>query len=205
MTKRQWIELIIDYLAGGACPADLRGKYHPRVVEELFGLVYSDIIYQVHANAVRYKDFSQFDNYVKSYGNVPVLYDQDRDEYYSVIPGAFINLPENRGIRMVAPMQSQKDKLWYTENNNADVREELEGQIVVNYMSYYIESGKTYYRNFDSTFTKFLFKLVSPVSAFDDEDQLGLPATQATSVFNMLTDMLRKRPMEKQTNDNANV
>ncbi len=38
MTKRQFVELIQDRLSGGDMPDDMKGKMHPRVIEEWLGL-----------------------------------------------------------------------------------------------------------------------------------------------------------------------
>ncbi len=44
MTKRQFVELIQDRLSGGDMPDDMKGKMHPRVIEEWLGLALIEIL-----------------------------------------------------------------------------------------------------------------------------------------------------------------
>lgn len=203
MTREQFTSLIIDYLAGGICPADLRGRYHPQIIDKYVEMAYGDILYGVNANAVNFRDFGQLDSYTKAYKNVQVAHDSDRDEFYSILPATTVELPKNRGIRLISPMQDQKSKFWYSENNTADVFEELEVGTIVNKTRYYVEGNKVYYRNYDENITDLLFKLVVPFSEFDDDEEVPIPAQQSTQVFNMIVTLLRQKPPEKQTNDNT--
>jgi hypothetical protein len=202
MLKSQWLDLTVDWLAGGACPADLRGRYDKRIIEKYLEIVYSDIIYNTHRNAVQYSDYSQFDAYVKAYNDVPVLYDKPRNEYYCEMPAPCIELPKNRGVRLVAPMKAQRYRFIPTENNNADVRDALGTQSIVGYISFYREGGRVYFRNFNTDYEKLLFKLLVPFSEFDDDDPIGIPAISSSQVFASIVQLMLQRPPEKNTNDN---
>lgn len=202
MTKEQAVELTIDYLAGGACPSDLRGKYHPEIVSKYWEMCYGEILYQINANAIDYRDFGQLDSYVKAYKDVPVLYDSSRDEHYSLLPASVVQFPKNRGIRSISPSQDQRAKFWYSDNNTDDVYSELEVGKIINRVRYYVENNKVYYRNYDPNFTKLLFKLVVPFSEFSDTENIAIPAQQNAQVFNMIVNLLRQKPAEKNTNDN---
>jgi hypothetical protein len=207
MTKEQWVSLLVDYMAGGDCPADLRGRYHPIDVADYFSLLYSSVIFQVHGNAVRYRDYAQFDSYVKAYNNVTVQYDTDRNEYYCLMPAEIISLPENRGIRSISPMKDQSTKFWYSDNNTADIYKELEVNKIINKVSYYVEGNKVYFRNFDTNYINdgLLFKIIVSLNAIADTDEIGLPAQMSGEIFVMLTNLLKSRPAEKQTNDNTSI
>lgn len=205
MTKEQAVEITIDYLAGGSCPADLRGKYHPEIVSKYWEMVYGEILYQINANAIDYRDFGQLDSYVKAYKNVAVLYDAERDEHYSLLPASVVQLPKNRGIRSISPMQDQKVKFWYSDNNTDDVYSELEVGKIINRVRYYVENNKVYYRNYDHNFTGLLFKLIVPFSEFADEDNIAIPAQQNMQVFNMIVSLLRQAPPEKQSTNNTSI
>jgi len=202
MTCEKFVELIVDYLAGGSCPADLRGKYHPLIVREYASLVYGEILYQINANAIDYRDFGQLDSYVKAYKNVAVQYDAERDEHYSLLPASVVQLPKNRGIRSISPSQDQRQKFWYSDNNTDDVYSELEVGKIINRVRYYVENNKVYYRNYDHNFTGLLFKLIVPFSEFADTENIPIPAQQNSQVFNMIVNLLRQKVSEKNTNDN---
>jgi hypothetical protein len=204
MNKGSWTELIISHVAGGAVPSDLDSRYHPLTIGKLFDVVYESLIYQVSANQIMYRDYGQLDAYTKAFKDVPILHDADRDEYYSIIPSPIINLPLNRGIRLISPMQDQKNRFWYSENNSVDVWSELESQQVMGYVSFYVEGDRVYYREMKDQFLNFglLFKNVVPLSEFDDEDELGIPAQKSMEIFAMITEMLMKRKNEDSVEDN---
>jgi hypothetical protein len=202
LTKEKFVALVVDYLAGGTCPADLMGKYHPLVIEEYLSLVYGEILYQVNANAIDYRDFGQLDSYVKAYKDVAVLYDAERDEHYSILPASVVQFPKNRGIRSISPLQDQRAKFWYSDNNTDDVYSELEVGKIIDRTRYYVENNRVYYRNYDHNITSLLFKLVVPFSEFSDEDNIAIPAQQNAQVFNMIVNLLRQKVAEKNTNDN---
>jgi len=109
MTKAEFTELVVRYLSGGDCPADVMGKYHPAVAEKYIEMAYGDILMQLPS--------SQLDAYVKAYNNVTVSFDSARDEYYSELPSTIISLPMGRGVRLISPQQEQKLKFIYTANN----------------------------------------------------------------------------------------
>lgn len=205
MTKEQFTALAISYLAGGTAPSDIRGHYHPQIIEKYIELAYGEILYGVNANAIDYRDFGQLDSYVKAYKNVAVQYDAERDEHYSLLPASVVQLPKNRGIRSISPSQDQRQKFWYSDNNTDDVYSELEVGKIINRVRYYVENNKVYYRNYDHNFTGLLFKLIVPFSEFADEDNIAIPAQQNMQVFNMIVSLLRQTPPEKQSTNNTSI
>lgn len=204
MTKRAWVELIQSHLAGGAVPADLESRLHPLIIEKYFDVVYSGLLYQVSANAIMFRDWSQLDAYCKAYKNVAISKDSARNEYYSILPASIIELPENRGIRLISPMQDQKNKFTYSTNNAEDVWSELDHEMVTNDTSFYREGGNVYYRKLDTACITpgLLFKLIVPLNEFDDDEEIGIPGQQSAQVFSMITDMLLRRPPEDVIEDN---
>lgn len=205
MNKREYVALCIDYFSGGASPADLRGRYDERIMERYFEMFYLDTIYNIHRNAVVYSDYAQFDAYAKPYENVPILFNENRNEYYSVLPATPVSLPKNRGIRQISPMQSQEYKFWPAKNNDADVRTALEGQSVIGYTSYYRESGNVFYRALNEIYIDkgLLFKLIVPLSEFDDSENIEIPAMNTSQIFQAIVDLMRGRPAEKKTNNDS--
>lgn len=205
MTKRAWVELIISNISGGATPADLDSRYHPLVIGKLFGVAYANIISDIAKQASKAKDWSQFDAYLKSYKNVAVLHDEDRDEYYSLLPASIIELRENRGIRLISPMQDQRNKFDYIDSDSESMWGELEAGNIPEGTQYYREGGKIYYRNFFQAYITpgLLFKLLVPLSEFDDEEEIGVPSERSIEIFNIIRDMLQKRQPEESANDNT--
>lgn len=204
MTKGQLVELIISDVAGGAIPSDLDSRYHPLVIEKYIDLVYSGILNQVSMNSIIYRDWGQLDQYCKAYKNVSCSKDYDRMEWYSELPAKIIELTKNRGIRLISPMQNQADKFKYRDNSSEDVWSALESQNVVGYTNFYREGGRVFYGNFKEDYATegLLFKLLVPMSEFDDDDEIGLPAAKSLEFVGMVRDMLLRRPPEDVAEDN---
>jgi hypothetical protein len=74
MTKAQLRDLVKDYLAGGNCPPEIKGKYHPIIIERYIEMSYNDI---VNESIQKSGDYSILDGCTKPYV-VPVVYDSSR-------------------------------------------------------------------------------------------------------------------------------
>ena len=202
MTKEGWVALIIDNVSGGATPADMDSRLHPLIVSELFSMVYSEVIYGIYTNAMTYRDFGQLDAYVKTY-TVDVSKDSDRNEFYSVLPASILNLPHDRGIKLISPLKSQKDSFKQITLDSADMWNELEAGVLASFNTFYREGTKIFYGgNYDENITKVLMKLLVPFSEFDDDEELGIPAQMSAKVFAMVKELLEKRAPEKVSNNN---
>lgn len=204
MKKEQLVELTISYVCGGAIPSDLDSRYHPLTIEKFMDIVYAGIMYQVSANAIKYRDWGQLDQYSKPFPNVPCVHDNARDEWYSTLPASIIELPMNRGIRMISPMQDQPNKFKNSDDTNADTFNELEVQNVMGYTSFYREGPKVFYRNFreDYAIPGLLYKLLIPLSEFEDEDEVGIPGQMSINFMMMVKEALDRRAPEDQDQDN---
>jgi hypothetical protein len=42
MTKQNLVDLILDWLAGGDAPSDIKGKYHPEIISKHLELTKSE-------------------------------------------------------------------------------------------------------------------------------------------------------------------
>ena len=80
-TKEQLIELVQSKLSGGDAPAQIMGRYSTQEIEKYLDMVFDDMIFQTWVSGYKFNDFSQVDNYVKTF-NLPILYDSARDEKY---------------------------------------------------------------------------------------------------------------------------
>ena len=117
MKKSEVIDLIKHQISGGDLTSDLLSRYGEQFIEKYVELAYTSIIYALQVAATKAGDYGQLDPYIKTFKNVPVICDEDRDEYYSELPCAVIPLPMARGIRMISPMRGQGVDFIYRENN----------------------------------------------------------------------------------------
>jgi hypothetical protein len=205
MTKEQLTALVIRYVTGGENTSETLSKYHPQEIELYLELAYNSVIFGLCLNAITNSDYGQLDAYRKSYKNVVVECDTDRDEYYSILPVNIISLPKNRGI-FVSPMKDQINQFVDRENNTADIYSELEVGMLPDMITYYRENSKLFY---DSRMSEeladngLLMKLIPTFSSWDDTDELPLPAGKDLEIMTRVLDLLMRKPNEDLKNDNS--
>jgi len=204
MTKRNFIDLIRHGLAGGDMVADLEGRYHEAIVEKYVELAISAVLKNVQDNAIKYKDFGQLDDYTTTFVGVAVSYDSDRDEYYSLLPAKVVKLYMNRGIRFISPNKDQSSKFLYRDNNSDDVFTELEIDSIDGTIRWYAEAQSVYYKfmTTEVAASGVLMKLIQPISALADTDELNIPAGKEDYVIDFVRKYVAKMPPEDVINDN---
>lgn len=208
MTKRNLIDLIKHRLAGGDCPQELKGKYHPKIIEKHIEIVLNYLIKTVaYKEAEREQDWGLLDSYTKTYTNVPILEDIERNEKYSVLPVNVIDLPQNRGIRFISDQQNQAMQYIYRDNNSVDIYSNLDIDRVSTKPRWYREKDKVYYsRHLSPMITGVLMKIIPNFSDLEDADESPVPSAYAKSIFDLVFQSMMGMPPEKVSNDNnANI
>lgn len=208
MTKEQFVKLIQTQLSNGNVTAALMGKYHPAEIEKFIELAYNDVVGKAYSQSQRYSDFSQLDNHIKAYKKVPVLWDQDLCEYYSILPAPIIQIPDNQAIRLISPMLDQSYAFVYEDNSSTAVFNELEVSVLDSSSSYQVEGSQIRYKSGmseDMAKAGMLMKLVVQFDSLEDEDEVYMPAGQSTLVTQIVVEYLtqRKSGPEQTKNDNT--
>lgn len=204
MKKIELIDLIIDALAGGDCPQELKGKYHPEIVKHHITLALNYLIQDiVYKEAERKNNFGYLDSYTKAFKNVEVLYDSDRDEKYSILPKTIVPLPKNRGLRMISAMKEQRYSFLYRDNNTVNIYGDLDVDSICSIPRFYVESDKVFYsEHLSDDIDKVLMKLVVDFSAYEDEDEVAIPSGYGKLVFDLVFQSMMQKGAEKMSNDN---
>ena len=208
MTKKNLIDVIIHRLANGDCPQEMKGKYHPRIIEKHVEMVSNYLIKTVaYKEAEKNNDWGLLDTYTKTFIPVEVLWDDTRKEYYSVLPVAVVDLPDNRGIRFISDQENQAVQYIYRSNNSVDVFSNLDIDRVSVKPRWYREKDKVFYsRQLMPTTTAVLMKLIPNFSDLEDDDQAPIPEAYAKSVFDLVFQAMMGMGLEKVSNDNnANI
>ena len=207
MTKEQLIDLIIDRLAGGDCPQELKGKYHPEIVSKHIGIAMNYLMQNIVLKEAERSGMSVFDAYTKTFKNVDVLTDDDRNEKYSLLPCSVVVLPENRGVRMISPMHDQKTNFVYRSNNSVSIYGHLDVNFVSDRTRFYVEGSKVFYdEHLSDDIIKVLMKLIPEFDSLDDDDEVGIPSAYGKLIFDLVIQSMLGKPPEKMSNDNnANV
>ena len=207
MTKEQLIDLIIDRLAGGDCPQELKGKYHPEIVSKHIGIAMNYLMQNIVVKEAERSGTSVYDAYTKTFKNIEVLFDSDRNEKYSVLPCSIIVLPENRGVRMISPMHDQKTNFVYRANNSVSIYGHLDVNFVSDRTRFYVEGSTVFYdEHLSDDINKVLMKLIPEFDSLDDDDEVGIPSAYGKLIFDLVIQSMLGKPPEKMSNDNnANV
>jgi hypothetical protein len=148
-----------------------------------------------------------FDAYTKTYKNVEVLTDEDRNEKYSILPCSVVVLPDNRGVRMISPMHDQKNSFVYRSNNSLNIYGNLDVDAVSKRTRFYVESNNIFYdAHLSDDITQLLMKLIPEFDSLDDDEEVGIPSAYGKLIFDLVIQSMLGKPLEKMSNDNnANV
>ena len=207
MTKEQLIDLIIDRLAGGDCPQELKGKYHPEIVSKHIGIAMNYLMQNIVVKEAERSGTSVYDAYTKTFKNIEVLFDAYRNEKYSLLPCSVVVLPENRGVRMISPMHDQKTNFVYRANNSVSIYGHLDVNFVSDRTRFYVEGSTVFYdEHLSDDINKVLMKLIPEFDSLDDDDEVGIPSAYGKLIFDLVIQSMLGKPPEKMSNDNnANV
>ena len=180
MQKKEWNAFIRDNLAKGnetdtkISVMDWRivDLYIERSITSRLGDMVAD---QTKPGKMQ-PDLSFLDLYTKTYKNIPMQYDADRDKYYSYFPPV-IQLPGDNSFRSITRMQDETDSIGLKMPNNAlRAFNKLEvSQVITDIIPFFVEGNKLYYVNLREPDTTMLFKLIIPYSDFDDYDEIPEP------------------------------
>jgi len=204
MTKQNLIDLIQHRLSGGDTPQELKGKYHPRIIEKHCELALNYLVNTIaYKEAQRNMDWGVLDAYAKTYTDVEVLTDEIRNEKYSVLPSKYVALPKNRGIRMVAPIQGQDKPFVYRDNNTKWLYSSLDVNTVSADVRFYVEGEKIFYsEHIPNVITAVLIKMIVPFSDLGANDEVVIPQGFGKVVVDLVLQSMMGMPMEKVSNNN---
>jgi hypothetical protein len=206
MNKAELIELVKENLSGGDAPAEIRGKYHPRIIEKYLEMAYDDLVATIYQEGEPSGSFAALDSFGKSY-KTTLTEDKDRGELYVELSISVVPLPDNKGIRLVCPYKDQSAAFDYIDNNSSHVFSRLHNQVVRPKGTYYAELPRIYISNVDRTLIgkDIMVKAIPPFNGLKPEDDAFIPAGKNTMLFNLVYElMVRKNQTPKDDYDNNN-
>ena len=204
MKKIEIIDVLKHRLAGGDCPQELKGKYHPEIISKHITMVLNYLIKDVlYKEILRDNNWGLLDSYVKSFENISILENENRNEKYSILPASVVSLPANRGVRLVCYMQTQSSPFFYRNNNTSNIYGGLDVEEVSQQVRYYVEGNKVYYSNhITATASKVLMKLIVTFDNLEDDDDIEIPSGYGKLLFELVMQSMLGMPLEKISNDN---
>lgn len=205
-TKQNWIDLVRELLSGGDAPAEIRGKYHPRIVEKYLELAYDDIVTEVAKEGQITGDYSLLDMFALPY-KVAVQYDSAREQKYIDLPILVMPLPDGAAIRLVSAPKNQGQQFIRIAMNSQSVWNELEADRVDPKPGFYIENEIMYFdENFPYGLTDVLLKIVASFGALGKNDRIGVPGGKNEMMFAKVFNIMMQKKANPQDyyDDNNN-
>jgi hypothetical protein len=194
LTKAQISDLVSDLAGGGDQPQN--SKFHSANVAKLTEIAYSTVI-DIAYNEMRNEgDHNLNGDFYKTFEDVPVKLNSNRDEYYSDLPCKFISLRNNKGIGTVSQMQNQKEEFFPVKTGSLSIWDGLEASYNSTRPEYYIEGDKIFYKGLPVQCDRVLIRLVACIDELDNDEPIPVPAQYEDSLLKMV---LEKLEMQEQT------
>lgn len=194
MTKAELIALVIDRLGGD------KQKYHPNVVTKWISMAFNTIYYTTFR-----KDLGNLDLYSKTYDNVPVLKDSDRDKYYCNFPAPIVQLPDSaEGVRNIHLKKDRSLKFVPVTISSATVFDGLDVRIVDPTIGYVITNGRIEFEDNDVLqYETLSMRIVRPFEDYDDDETVYIPSGTDEQFMELIVNVLMGQvPESKILDDN---
>jgi hypothetical protein len=208
MTKGAYIELIQRGLSGGETPADLRGKYHEKVISKYVEMLFNKLLFDMAKMAMAMRDSTTLDQYTKRY-DIPKedIKKSDDCNYSFELPATPPQMPGGQAIRWVGPCgECGTTKGWLYRSPTAhDVFSELDVDLVDQSIRYSPEGNTILLCNACNTDIPdcIAIKMITSFEDYEDEDNLPMPGGQDAEVFAAVVQLMMAQPPEELGNENV--
>lgn len=145
--------------------------------------------------------------YISTYDDVKVSYDERKKVMYSTLPAQYINLPRNMGVYHISLMEDQFNAFIPTHAHFRSLYNNLQSQRLEGRIGYWIEGDKIYYQGIDKTdhIPEVCMKLIVASNEIDDEDEMfPIPPDKELDVIKLALELygMQKQIPNDQINDN---
>jgi hypothetical protein len=177
--------------------------------QELMVFVEQALAYVVKKNL--YQNMAQGENdidgsLVFTFKDVSVAIDTDLDMYYSELPAPFISLPNERGVKLISSMKSQRTPFVRIPNGSLGLFSGLQSDSMDGHNTFFIDGSRVYFPKMDVTNANenVLIKLVCSLGGIDDFEELSIPPDIELEIVQMTvqTYTLERQNPHDNTNDN---
>ena len=203
ITKKNIADLIISIKSGGQVSSD--SKFDDREIFVLTELVVNTLI------ANQFQESKEvLGGYIIPFKDVIVLFDEDRNEFYSNLPARAAILPDDLGILQVSPMQDQQLIFIKRKHGALAVFRNLEAGNLLGRTSYYVEGEKIFYINIPKYYKDkgVLVKQIANVDGIDENAQIPISAAKELNLFQIVSQIITEQSaatQEKINDNNANT
>lgn len=133
--------------------------------------------------------------FISTYEDVPVLRNEARKRFYSVMPAQLVSARSTRnisGIRQVSGVQEEYDVFVPLKSGDLSIFKGLEASGLQCQIGYWIEGDKLFYENMPPDFTgkTVMVKMISSIYALDEDEYIPIPASVEAELEDMLFERL---------------
>ncbi len=218
-TKNKIAEQALRILSGGSPTRDSK-----IAIQEIMIAVEQAFAYTVKLAWFQNKNegLSELNGtYVYTFRNQDIIQDTELNQYYTALPGSYIDLPHELGIQTVAFMPqvnkdyqpvskgSQDDPIVRVPNGFLGLTRGLAVGALENRIGYYVEGTRIYYVNMTKSNygNKVMIKLAVSLDGIDQDEQINIPPEVQKQIVDMVVERYAPEQIAKKdiVNDNNKV
>jgi hypothetical protein len=194
MRKIEYIELIKHRLS----KFDKTGKYHDMLVEGYITLATNQMLQSIF----------DLDLHTKLYKNVPILQDEDTEEYYSDFPAPIVDtIDVANGVRKINTMTGRGLQFAPIRGGELTLVDGLDVLNLSDVIGYNVQDDRILYmgepRDEDyNIIEEVRMNLVVPFSAYGMTDHYRIPGGNDMNLFEVVLQIMSGIPPRDQFNDN---
>ena len=191
MTKEQLIDLIRERL-----PDNI--EWHEGIIEKNISMAFNQIFYDTFR-----KDSANLDLYCKTYLQ-DVLYEENTDTYYSVLPVvSIVQFPDPAdGVRRIQREKGIGVEFIPITGNMGIVSDDDEILAQSEIIGYRVTNGRIEYRWMNPRITKVKMDVVRTFESYDWTEQIYIPSGKDEQLISLIINFLQGQPMKDLVNDN---
>lgn len=199
MTKRDLIEFVRQTIMAGEITSEKDKYLHPQRVQYFIASAFNTIYYNTFK-----KDPKELDLYAKNY-KAEILYNSERNIYYSNLPKPIVQFPDGGGIRKIGTLQGTKIEFVQTNVVESDIVSNTILSMIIKEIGYIQTNNKIEYRNFDPylQIKEVFISMVVPFNDLEKTEWVQIPSGKDLELIDIVKQLIMQRQIADKQNDNA--
>lgn len=200
-TKAELVAQVLNSVNGGSSTQDSKVKRED--IAHLIPAAINFVLTEQYWLNARDGDRSFAGDFIATYPNVEIKYDDDRDLRYITLPERTVALPKDMGISAISPMRGDMSFARTTAAGGA--HNSYYSKHVPGTAFWWREGQKVFFRNIPDIMTKVLVRVISSGDQVNDDDPLPIPAGMEMKVVQVLREFFvgQRQLPEDMINNNA--
>lgn len=207
ITKGSFLDIVQSILSGGTNnPKVKQGE-----IQAVADLAIGTLIGYYYKGNERESYYEIPDSFTRTYKNVKIKFDQDRNEFFCFIPANRIVLSNDRDIRQVSAMRAQNKPFTRLNNSASFIFNSLEAGKLLG-TTYYTEIDKIFFDNLPTLaggspmIDEVLVKQIPSIRDLRDDEPMPVAAEFEAQLLQMVQQMIMGEKVIKSDDydDNSN-